>query len=470
MNYKPNIMNTIITTSMYAVAYSKYNDLLNNTLLGALPNYWQSGCIFDTMLDFLALSTNGEITLPKGEKSITIKEAQKNISDILANYNYDIVENQESTQKVHANVYYQGSTYCPGAAERANWYDDAGWWGIACAKAFDPYYQHLFTEDTLKRAKSIAKSCLTAMKEGTYTQYKGAPNVYNTAVAQRNSNITKTAPRYQGGVWQANFGTPLNPETKLGPFQLSVVNGLWFTLCTRMYKNCDSEDLKKDLKPIISNFMTFFKNWVNDTDYSLLFKKNNSSTLVRERPPAYNDSVLQHQGKILVNPSSWYNNNTCWAGDQGLFLGGLYEFSTLNFSQTGSSEESFTNKTIQGILKGISELMHIDSTNSSSSVISPWYPTLNNHLQQTDPGDYASGSGICMRYLLYGYLKGSNPIKEALTNKNSKLYELINKSAKSSFLGNYPSFGNPSFDLFNNLSILTTAMALGITDKNLPQN
>ncbi|WP_442267035.1 hypothetical protein ACSIGC_04875 [Tenacibaculum sp. ZS6-P6] len=447
-------MKTDTTISKYALAYSNYHDLLNNTLLAESPNYWQAGCIFDTVLDFLALSIANSLDNTE-DINITKTEAQKAVSDVLAKYNCDIIFNQNGTQQVPANVYYNGTSTIPGTAQCANWYDDAGWWGIACSKAYDPFYEKLFTPETKVKAQNIAKACWIAMETGTYTQYGGAPNVYLTAINQNSPYINKTAPRYEGGVWQANFGDPLT--AKLGPFQDSVVNGLWFTLSTRLYKISEDFELQKRISPYIDSFVSFFKQWITDSEYSILFKTGEQSGLIRERYPAYNNSVQNYGGSTLVNPNSWYEANTCWAGDQGLYLGGFYEYSTIILS-----EESFANETMNVILSGIPNMTTTNPiTPIQNNIIAPWFPyTPNNGLKVTDSGDYASGSGICMRYLLYGYLKGSNPISEKLSNTSDPLYSLIQTSAEACLNKTYPQFGNISFDKFNSLSILTLSLAL----------
>ncbi|WP_299625296.1 hypothetical protein [uncultured Tenacibaculum sp.] len=449
-------MKTDTTISKYALAYSNYYDLLNNTLLADAPNYWQAGCIFDTVLDFLALS----ITSPLDDnEDVTISkaEAQKAVHDVLKKYNCDIIFNQNKTQHVPANVYYNGTSEIPGIAQCANWYDDAGWWGIACAKVYDPSYKELFTSETKAKAEKIAKACWTAMETGTYTQYGGAPNVYQTAINQNSPYVDQAAPRYQGGVWQSNFGDPLTAS--LGPFQNSVVNGLWFTLSTRLYKMSGDFELQKRISPYIESFSSFFKQWMADSEYSILFKTGEQSGLIRERYPAYNNSVIQHGGNILVNPSSWFEANTCWAGDQGLYLGGFYEYSTIMLS-----EQSFANEAMNLILGGIPNMTTTNPiTPIQGNVIAPWFPyTSDNGLKVTDSSDYASGSGICMRYLLYGYLKGGNPISERLSQTNDPLCELIHASAEACVNNTYPQFGNTSFDQFNSLSILMLSLVLKI--------
>lgn len=439
---------------MYAEAYNRYTALLQNHLLPTPPiTYWQAGCIFDTVLDFLALCTNGTIDT-NGGTQITLAEAQETVTSVLNKYNFDVIANNANTQNVYANVYYNGTAYTGNYRYYANWYDDAGWWGIACAKAFDPYYQSLFTDSSLTKAQGIAKACWKAMKEGTYDEYGGAPNVYQNAKKNQNPSVSQTIPRYTGGVWQADFGDPLT--SSLGPFQDSVVNGLWLTLSTRLYGKCNDENLKTEIAPYIASTIRFFENWVNDKEYSILYRPTSVQALLRERTPAYSNEVTQHDGNILVNPASWYQANTCWGGDQGLFLGGLYEYSTLP-----EPDKKFSDGYMPIILNGIATIM-VNNTPSYGNILSPWYPIQDNPLESTDAADYASGVGVCARYLLYGYLKGPNPINYALSNSTSPLHSVIANSAKCCVDHKFPTYGNTAFDHFNNLSILILAMAMKV--------
>jgi len=154
------------------------------------------------------------------------------------------------------------------------WYDDYGWWGIAFAKAFDDKYAKVFSNAQRSQAQTLARHCWDIMHTGKPNapspynySYKGGPNVW----ANRDetgkpgyftSSLGWAQPRFPGGVWQYDLFATARPhppectpnkdsqnndpnrdlrvsdpklwECPLGPYQLTVMNGLYFVLALRL--------------------------------------------------------------------------------------------------------------------------------------------------------------------------------------------------------------------------------------------
>lgn len=384
-----------------------YTDLTSSTGdLMTSTNYWQAGNVFDTVTDFMLLGLDLGML-----NSDQIDSVMSNIKD-----NYDLL-----------NYSYNGS--------QGNWYDDFGWWGIASSKAYTEEYSSVF--DKYKDDfRSIAVSCHGIMTDGKPQIDKGAPNVWKNCDQQKYS---KVEPYFNGGVWQYDIdkkSDPLIGSTKLGPYQLSVVNGLYFVLSLRMM---DSGILVENA---ISNMHKFISDWCLDLGIkngkSMLYRGGNPGGIVLERVPIYKNGDQ-------VNPASWAQANTCWAGDQGLMMGGMAEYLLTN-------PDDFEARSLVGLISdGVPQNM------ISNKLIVPWYPIANNHLKSYDESDYSSGSGVFMRYLLYSYKKNAT-VKNRLDLEGSDLRNLVLKSADACANDTYPSYGNSFFDQFNKLSILTTAI------------
>ena len=140
------------------------------------------------------------------------------------------------------------------------WYDDYGWWGIASAKAFDDKYAAVFGSNRSK-FQQIATDCWDVMHTGkpdTYKppyKYKGGPMVWENRDEGSQPGYftapeTWAVPRFSGGVWQYDMfkdertnppdcspssSNPSDPNCcLLGPFQNTVMNGLYLALALRL--------------------------------------------------------------------------------------------------------------------------------------------------------------------------------------------------------------------------------------------
>eukprot|EP00747_Dinoflagellata_sp_TGD_P022219 gnl/TRDRNA2_/TRDRNA2_128974_c0_seq1.p2 gnl/TRDRNA2_/TRDRNA2_128974_c0~~gnl/TRDRNA2_/TRDRNA2_128974_c0_seq1.p2 ORF type:complete len:101 (-),score=23.48 gnl/TRDRNA2_/TRDRNA2_128974_c0_seq1:48-350(-) len=92
-------------------------------------------------------------------------------------------------------------------------------------------------------------------------------------------------------------------------------------------------------------------------------------------------------------------------------------------------------------------------------MIQPWYPIGKlNKLPTVDPGDYSSGVGVYMRYLLYSLWHGQETVVALLQTPEYK--KMVFTAAKASVAGTFPDFGNPFFNNLNQLATLLLAYEL----------
>lgn len=402
-----------------------FEKLKQNNTLTVPGNYWQQGCILDTVLDYLKYAIQ--------QKFMSAIDAQAFIASVYS----DCYMGKDQ----HNNPY----------AQAGCWYDDYGWWGIASSKAFDPSYDQVFGIYKSSYQK-IALYCWNIMKNGKGDPlgwYKGAPNVWNNCNQQEFSNVK---PRFENGVWQYEIfsatrpqyptctGTPEqncecnnsgNPNNdNLGPFQLSVVNTLYFVLGGRLAQvgQISWTDVKRQY--------SFFDQWIqpNVSPDEQLVATFGGFSLLRERVSTY------YNGKNV----GFYNSGSFWGGDQGLFIGGLVIFNA-QFPAV-----SVPRKLIIEITSGVNQKLN------KQNVILPWLVESGYDIFENDIGDYASGCGVFMRYLLFAYQHNSDI--RTLTAQPD--YQTFLRTSADTFANNPPSYGSDNFDLFNQLSVMLTASQL----------
>lgn len=476
--------------SIYA-AFAKKPDPFINKGYYITDNYWQAGCVFDTITDYLAEAIK--------QKEITAKEANTFVSDVKSNWAKTLEKG--------------GGGY---------WYDDFGWWGIASAKAGTAAYKEVFGPDNTDDFTGYASECWKIMSTGKSDNlHFGAPKVWEKCTSQ--DFFASVAPKYPNGVWQydifkerraaavednqtsSNPSTPLNIEYKdgkytiiseksaqakianyknefdllpkadqfkkeseelniletkandyiysacgLGPFQLTVVNGLYLILGLRLANQGNANASVSDLEKVFG----FINNWVYGKDTPKgngLF--NETTGLMRERVSTYagGDSVYN------------YHPDTAWGGDQGLILGGLVDY--IRFAKDPNPNAQ---KLINAIIDGVCKSM---VTNTKNPTILPWYPfkvidDYSGSHQYPSPApleiwDYPGGSGIFMRYLLYAY-KWNKGVKNTINDKTSAIHKLIMDSADAcvdeslTFVNNNAAADELWFNQ-NKLAILTMA-------------
>lgn len=399
-------------------------------------NYWRQGNVFDTLTDFLLLAV--------GQNMIAETDAQSFVGKALNTYN---------GLNTPAPV---GNTGC--------WYDDFGWWGIASAKAYTNEYSQIFGEHAID-FQNIALSCWEIMKNGKWDGvHFGAPNVWATC---DQTVFASVEPLFDGGVWQydifndkrdnscecsgSNPCTPIDlppgnnhpeyPAAILGPFQLTVVNGLYLVLGLRLAAACQIADDSPE------EVYGFLKSWCFDSgvpdDQKLLNTLGPDKGLIRERVSTYKNG-----GQVY-----WWDNqtplssDTSWGGDQGLFIGAMVDY------LMKKPDTQHAQNLVVWILAGVPDVM------KKENVMWPCYPVEYNKLMSADAGDYSSGAGVFMRYLLYAYQRNS-AVQKSVDTENSSIRNLLFSSADACVNNSFPTFGNTLFDNFNQLATLTTAIAV----------
>jgi hypothetical protein len=391
-------------------------------------NSWQIGNVFDTLTDYL-------VRFPDAEKT-------------------------------PGTVVRIALDRWTNAAGSLCWYDDYGWWGIASEKAFHSEYANIFT-DNATTFQGIARECWDIMHNGKPSKpynYRGGPNVWDnrengSPTDYFTSPQTWAVPRFAGGVWQYDMwkgGRPKDKEctpnkdanddaisdpskVELGPFQLTVMNGLYLVLALRLGQN------GAGTSEAVRNEIGFLKTWFDlDQDPShpgedgLLMRFPPALlTLVRERVGTY---AYCEANRSYPRVES-YAPQTAWCGDQGLILGGLLDYFLVDSSAPYPQQHAIS------IVGGVLQHMVTDQVVQ---------PTLNLY---NDPDDYGCGSGVFWRYLLRGFRENAALRQQVLTWVNEDAENnAIYRSAEYACTNGGP--GNALFADFNVLATLTAAIEI----------
>lgn len=357
------------------------------------------------------------------------------------------------------------------------WYDDYGWWGIASAKAFEKEYARIFGS-TLSEFQGMAIRCWDVMHTGKPSKsysYRGGPNVWDnrdegSSPGYFSAPNTWAVPRYPGGVWQYDmwkdrrdpskcipnkddptkcsftlgedsWSNPSDPtQYDLGPFQLTVMNGLYLVLALRLKLMNQGTGTDES----IASEMSFLKNWFYnaeiDDDHKLLWRQPDNNYLVRERVGTY-----AHCEELNTYPQvQGFQVEGAWGGDQGLILGGLLDY--LWVEPSDPIAQSLANSIALGVLKDM-----VDSDG-----VLPYSSGFNYH---GDSDDYSCGSGVFWRYLLRGFAANAG-LRTELLNLVTADPEgnAIYKSAEGTATRIPP--GNKLFADFNILATLTAAIEI----------
>jgi hypothetical protein len=341
------------------------------------------------------------------------------------------------------------------AVEGMCWYDDYGWWGIASAKAFDDRYADVFGSYR-DEFQAIATDCWNVMHTGKPDvapyKWKGGPMVWENRDEGSDPGYFSSkqgwaVPRFPGGVWQYDMFRDARPEPPecspdasnpsdpnacvLGPFQNTVMNGLYLELALRLTLQGKGTGTADAAGTELKFLRTWFQLQGNE---SLLQPFSDGSTLVRERVATY----AEFEGAYpQVNG---YAAENAWCGDQGLLVGGLLDNLLVNPSDPDAQSQAIA------IARGVLLHMTDDCGVMAHSAI------FDDH---GDEDDYSCGSGVFWRYLLHGFDQNA-ALKTALLG-DPALLDAINLSAMN--VGERVAKSkNPLFAGFNVIATLLTAI------------
>jgi hypothetical protein len=450
-------------------------------------NYWRIGNVADSMFDFLAVLSPEDFAR---FNSIEGNARGCTGSMTLAQY-----------FACRYPVYDQQSSGC--------WYNDYGWWGIAASKAFDPEYDRIFKDSyaTQETFEQIARTAWGIFHDGKRDGiHEGAP--WGWENRENRTGFSRpwpepvpdqlSPPRFEGGVWQydlftnprtnaqhsvANWVAPpecsgqtMNPvKTGLGPYQDTVVNGLYFVLAQRLLA-LDSAN-RADHEAAVTAEYGFLRSWFGyDQGYMLPtvpgatcpFGCDNDKALLQLYPPPAQGGATGSPALVYERVSTYgapphstapypqvqnWKPTTFWAGDQGLVLGGLIDYARSH------PDDAMSPEVAQMIVKGVMSQMA-----GSDYGVTPWLPWSDDGggAPGGEPGDYESGSGILMRYLLYAY-EAQFPGNPIPTLVHSQEFQAFLRRAADTAYCHFNTFrpgDNSTFPPFNLLATMVTARQL----------
>jgi hypothetical protein len=289
------------------------------------------------------------------------------------------------------------------------WYDDYVWPALAAMKAYDSRYKHVFDgSHSLNSSSSYFRSYAIKNWNDIFngvpvsnSEKFGTQNVWDRI--QHDKEWAGVKPRFFGGTWQCDITTESDPgKTDLGPFQVSVMNGLFLQFSGMLMElKGQFSEVKEAVtdqagkanakqKSFLVDWFGQSSNSHNRPDFknSLFkfssekdFRENNieAGILVRERVSTYAGTPGNYP------PVNEYNPERIWIGDQGLMLGGL-----LN-----SEPDSITDiKLMRGIINGVINSLYKSGKTQLKSRLGSW-----SNIGCPDCYN-AGGGGIFMRNLL----------------------------------------------------------------------
>jgi hypothetical protein len=383
---------------------------------GSFDDYWELGHSFDTIVDYFV-----------------------NVSPDAANaagFAQTVLERYQASQT------------------NACWYDDYGWWGIATLKASQQ--QTLFGNAASAFSKICfdkdnPRCCWTVMDAN-------APNVWQTN--QNDPRFAVLKPRFDGGIWNADWTRPdecgdVGPAPGIPPncssneqgknlrgIQNTVTNCLYLVLAARLFL----ATLNKDYEAAARREWTFLENWwgqdVTEPAHKLLNKVGPGQFVARERVSTY------------AGPGFWivcgYQPELAWAGDQGLFLGGLVDRMLI----VGRDSPAYAG--LLDLAKAIALGVKSQIDAHHGGILAAWVTETDGG----DPGDYNTGIAVYMRYLLYAYQAKDSSGRYLLRDdlKNMGYVDFVCKNA-ANVMKNYKNHSSV-VDLTNDLATLVAAIVI----------
>ncbi|MBV9932296.1 MAG: hypothetical protein JO013_15325 [Alphaproteobacteria bacterium] len=416
-------------------------------------NFWQAGCVFDTILDyFLTLEEAGRFT--PADAALR----QQLVGQAITGYRNGII------------------------GVNANWYDDWCWWGIAAAKAFDPDYEDgfgtdadaframaldlwglvdqgdfgpvaqsvpdwawkksAFLYDDTKRVAKFTRETLTRRAElhvGTRNAWSlitdGPHGIPTDRTLSDRSYFTSPVPtvwaepRFPGGCWQYDLSTwpfPVgdgpdwkdpNPRScTLGVFQVTLMQGLYLSLCCALLTAARRKAAEKlsggawdallaeeAYRQSADEVVGFLAAWLglpgaDSLGCSQVDQKPIEGMLVHERPRTY----ARLRGTDLYPEIESYQADSFWAGDQGLIMGALMQYRLVvgdggRDAGEGGAAPIWTTCP-EALLKGVCHAMGGTSPAGDYRPVKPFMPDAPPF--SGDPGDYEAGSGVFWRYVM----------------------------------------------------------------------
>jgi|GEM_PF-1170141 len=308
------------------------------------------------------------------------------------------------------------------------WYDDFGWWAVSALKASQRPYVRGTTKDGFD---SIAADCWNFMTYATGIEGvecsatihpKGAPNVFEIwrGTETGDKMFAQLKPRVAGGVWNRDwywppYGgynscncVPYEPYAMdaLGGFQNTVTNALYLILASRLSQARPAAQIYRNAA---DREMAFLAAWFSmaSRDERLLAAVGDSGVYVRERVGYYanGDQVYQYRPPLA------------WAGDQGLILAGLLDYAGLP-------------KTDQSLIDTASKLLEGSRAylTGPDGILRNWYDWKNASAPGGDTGNYMTGSGVYMRYVLYAY-RTNDTLKAQIASPDFRQFLKTNADA-----------------------------------------
>jgi hypothetical protein len=456
------------------------------------PNFWQVGCVFDTILDyFLALKEAGALN---GDDRTLMAQL---VTRAISGYRYGIV----------------------GLA--AAWYDDWCWWGIASSKSFDPNYEDIFGDhlgffqsmamdlwglvdagdfapvadsipDTVWAEAGIqangfqfSKAILSDRSEfhtGTRNAWaligRGATSQGSPRQKEDYAYFTTqtagmwAAPCFPGGCWQydisrtdfpssdgPNWRNP-NPQSHtLGVSQVTLMPGLYLSFCCSLMAAAERKAAENKsggawdrlqsaaaYRQTADEVVGFLTNWFEFPSSVSLAQAFAEGKLVHERTPTYarldDGTYPELQG---------YDPDSYWGGDQGLIMGALMQYGQLTgAASAGSPDEAaqpihatYPAALLTGVFYNMPATGLPWPAKDLPGAVGPYVALYD------DDDDYGSGSGVFWRYVMRSCRIDPS---FAISARNDP-----NIVGAATISGTRPNtWGNPLFQPFN-----TVAAAIG---------